>query len=116
MSSEGKYFLRGIARIILAMIALAFVVVVFNMIGYLFVQSGLYYIQGDSYLARALKLACIGFLNVAAVCVVVVLAYNLLPKASRVIFSAIAAILSKTYHAISYIGGYREREEKTDDV
>ncbi len=116
MSSEGKYFLRGIARILLAMIVLALAVVVCNMIGYVFVQFGLYYIQGDSYLTRALKLAWIGFWNVALVICAVLLAYHLLPKASRAIFSTIAAMLSKTYHAISYIGGYRELKEKNDDV
>lgn len=114
--SEGKYFVRGIARIIVAIAALAVVILACNVIGYLLVQTGFFYVWGDTYPARALNLAWLGFRTTALLVGALILAYYLLPQLSRVIISGTSEVLSATYKSIAYIGGYREEKEKTDDI
>lgn len=116
MSSEGRCFMRGIFRIIVAIAVIALVFTIFNVIGYLLVQTGYFYIQGNTYFIRAWKLAGLGFFNAALVVGAAAFSYYVLPKASRWVFSVLIAILTTIYYAIAVIGGYREPEEKTDDI
>lgn len=116
MSSEGKCFMRGLFRIIVAIAAIALTFTIFNVIGYLLVQTGYFYIQGNTYAIRAWKLAGLGFFNAALVVGAAAFSYYVLPKVSRWVFAVVTAILTTIYYAIAIIGGYREPEKKTDDI